>query len=117
MEISDIRDYCLAKNGVTESLPFNDETLVFKVGNKRFLLIPLEKLPTQFAAKADPEWSEELREEYPQISGAWHMNKTHWNSVECDGLKKDLIMKLIDSSYELIFSSFTKKRKEEILKS
>lgn len=117
MEISDIRDYCLAKNGVTESLPFNDETLVFKVGNKRFLLIPLEKLPTQFAAKADPEWSEELREEYPQISGAWHMNKTHWNSVECDSLKKDLIMKLIDSSYELIFSSFTKKMKEEILKS
>ena len=117
MEISDIRDYCLAKNGVTESLPFNDETLVFKVGNKRFLLIPLEKLPTQFAAKADPEWSEELREEYPQISGAWHMNKTHWNSVERDSLKKDLIMKLIDSSYELIFSSFTKKMKEEILKS
>ena len=117
MEISDIRDYCLAKNGVTESLPFNDETLVFKVGNKRFLLIPLEKLPTQFAAKADPEWSEELREEYPQISGAWHMNKTHWNSVERDSLKKDLIMKLIDSSYELIFSSFKKKRKEEILKS
>ncbi len=117
MEISDIRDYCLAKNGVTESLPFNDETLVFKVGNKRFLLIPLEKLPTQFAAKADPEWSEELREEYPQITGAYHMNKTHWNSVECDSLKKDLIMKLIDSSYELIFSSFTKKMKEEILKS
>ena len=117
MEISDIRDYCLAKNGVTESLPFNDETLVFKVGNKRFLLIPLEKLPTQFAAKADPEWSEELREEYPQITGAYHMNKTHWNSVECDSLKKDLIMKLIDSSYELIFSSFTKKMKEEILNS
>ena len=117
MEISDIRDYCLAKNGVTESLPFNDETLVFKVGNKRFLLIPLEKLPTQFAAKDDPEWSEELREEYPQITGAYHMNKTHWNSVECDSLKKDLIMKLIDSSYELIFSSFTKKMKEEILKS
>ena len=114
MEISDIRDYCLAKNGVTESLPFNDETLVFKVGNKRFLLIPLEKLPTQFAAKADPEWSEELREEYPQITGAYHMNKTHWNSVMCEGLKRELIMKLIDSSYELIFESLTKKMKVEV---
>ena len=114
MEISDIRDYCLAKNGVTESLPFNDETLVFKVGNKRFLLIPLEKLPTQFAAKADPEWSAELREKYPQITGAYHMNKTHWNSVMCEGLKRELIMKLIDSSYELIFESLTKKMKVEV---
>ena len=115
MNIEAIRDYCLAKNGVTESLPFDDETLVFKVGNKMFLLISLEKQPTQFSAKADPEWSEELRIEYPQISGAWHMNKTHWNSVVCDGLKKELILKLIDHSYDLIFSSLTRKAREEIM--
>lgn len=117
MEIEEIRNYCLQKKGVTESFPFDSETLVFKVGGKMFLLIPLENNPATFAAKADPEWSEELREEFPQISGAYHMNKTHWNSVVCDGLKKDLILKLIDHSYDLVFNSLTKRIREEVLKS
>jgi predicted DNA-binding protein (MmcQ/YjbR family) len=43
------------------------------------------------------------------------MNKTHWNSVVCEGLKSDLIKKLIDDSYDLVFESLTKKVKEEIL--
>lgn len=115
MTVEEIRDYCLAKNGVTESLPFNDETLVFKVGNKMFLLIPLEKQPAQFVVKADPEWSEELREAYPQVYGAWHMNKTHWNTVVCEGLKQELLLKMIDHSYDLIFSSLTRKVREEII--
>lgn len=37
------------------------------------------------------------------------MNKTHWNSVSCEGLKADLILKLIDHSYELVFQSLNKK--------
>lgn len=117
MEAEEIRDYCLLKKGVTESFPFDSETLVFKVGGKMFLLLALEKQPTTFAAKANPEWSSELREEFSQISGAYHMNKIHWNSVVCEGLKKDLILKLIDHSYELVFSSLTKKMREEISES
>ncbi len=115
METEEIREYCLSKKAVTESFPFDNETLVFKVGGKMFLLISLERHPATFSAKADPEWSEELRENYPQISGAYHMNKTHWNSIVCEGLKKDLIIKLIDHSYDLVFKSLTKKIREEIL--
>jgi len=117
MEIEEIREYCLSKKAVTEGFPFDNETLVFKVGGKMFLLISLEKQPATFSAKADPEWSEELRENYPQISGAYHMNKTHWNSVLCEGLKKELILKLIDHSYDLVFKSLTKKLQAEILNS
>ena len=114
MEISDIRDYCLAKKGVEETFPFDQETLVMKVGGKMFLLMSLERQPITIAVKTDPEWSEELREKHSQITGAYHMNKTHWNSVLCEGLKRELIMKLIDSSYELIFESLTKKMKVEV---
>lgn len=115
MEISDIRDYCLAKKGVTEGFPFGDSALVFKVGGKMFLLISMESQPVTFSVKTDPEWSEELREQHHQITGAYHMNKTHWNSVVCDGLKQELIYKLIDHSYELIFDSLTKKKQEEVI--
>lgn len=115
MVIEEIREYCLQKKGVTESFPFDNETLVLKVGNKMFMLLPLEKYPLTISVKTNPEWSEELREEFPQITGAYHMNKTHWNSVVCEGLKRDLILKLIDHSYDLIFSSLTRKTREEIM--
>ncbi|WP_294283967.1 MmcQ/YjbR family DNA-binding protein [uncultured Chryseobacterium sp.] len=114
MDANEILDYCLAKKGVTESFPFDNETLVMKVGNRMFLLMSLEKQPLEISVKTDPEWSLELREQYPQINGAYHMNKTHWNSVLLDGLKRDLIFEMIDHSYELIFKSLTKKVKEEI---
>lgn len=114
MNTNDILEYSLSKVGVSESFPFDNETLVLKVGGKMFLLMSLEKQPLTISVKTDPNWSMELREQYYQITGAFHMNKTHWNSVEIDGLKIDLIKKLIDHSYELIFKSLTKKAKEEI---
>lgn len=117
MDANEILDYCLAKKGVTETFPFDNETLVMKVGTKMFLLVALERQPLSINVKTDPEWSAELREQHPQITGAFHMNKTHWNSVMTDGLKRDLIFKLIDQSYELVFNSLTKKAKEEILNS
>lgn len=109
MNANEILDYCLAKKAVTESFPFDNETLVLKVDTKIFLLMGLERQPLSINVKTDPEWSSELREQYPQITGAYHMNKTHWNSVAVDGLKRDLIFKLIDHSYDLVFKSLTKK--------
>lgn len=117
MDANEILDYCLSKKGVTETFPFDQETLVMKVGTKMFLLMSLEKQPLTIAVKNDPEWSLELREQHPQITGAFHMNKTHWNSVSLDGLRRDLILKMIDQSYDLVFKSLTKKAKEEILNS
>ena len=115
MIAEEIREYCLAKKGVTEGFPFNETTLVFKVGGKMFLLMALDTQPLVFSAKNKEDYNQELREKYYQISDAYHMNKTHWNSVVCEGLKSDLIKKLINDSYDLVFESLTKKVKEEVL--
>jgi predicted DNA-binding protein (MmcQ/YjbR family) len=115
MDTNEILDYCLAKKGVTETFPFDNVTLVLKVGTKMFLLMALEKQPLSINVKTDPEWSAELREQHPQITGAFHMNKTHWNSVMVDGLKRDLILQLIDQSYGLVFKSLTKKIQNTII--
>lgn len=114
MDANDILDYCLAKKGVTETFPFDNETLVMKVGPKIFLLMGLERQPLGINVKTDPEWSAQLREQHPQITGAYHMNKTHWNSVSVDGLKRELIFKLIDHSYDLVFKSLTKKIRDSM---
>ena len=61
LNIEELRDHCLQKPGVTEGLPFGEDTLVFKVGEKMFLLISI-KLGNSFNVKCDPELAVELRE-------------------------------------------------------
>lgn len=54
MDANEILDYCLSKKGVTESFPFDNETLVLKVGTKVFLLMGLERQPLGINVKTDP---------------------------------------------------------------
>jgi predicted DNA-binding protein (MmcQ/YjbR family) len=66
--------------------------------------------------KCDPERAIELREEHSYIQPGYHMSKVHWNSVYLNqGIKLRLLRDLIDHSYELVFSSLTKKLQSEIL--
>ena len=54
MNIEDFRDYCLSKDFVTESFPFNETALVFKVGTKMFALTDIETFQS-VNLKCDPE--------------------------------------------------------------
>ena len=116
MNIEEFREYCLAKKGVTESFPFDKHTLVFKVMGKMFALTGLERIPAQVNLKCDPERSASLREEYDGlIYGAFHMSKLHWNTVEIDSnVPRDLILNLIDHSYDLVVGGLTRKLKDEL---
>ena len=104
MDIETIREYVLAKPGVEEGFPFGEDTLVFKVNGKIFLLLALDEAHLRFKAKCDPAEALELREAYPEnILPGYHMNKKHWNTVVVDGrIKKALLQKLIDDSYGLV---------------
>ena len=42
MNIEEAREYCLSLKNVTECFPFDDVSLVFKVENKMFALLPLD---------------------------------------------------------------------------
>jgi predicted DNA-binding protein (MmcQ/YjbR family) len=111
--------YCLSKKGVTEHFPFDEDTLVFKVGGKMFALSSLlqwEKGEPSLNLKCDPERAEELRAEYDDIVPGWHMSKVHWNTVAINREVSDTMVKeLIDHSYELVFKSLTKKNQNEIV--
>ena len=103
MDIEQLRDYCLSKPGAEEGFPFGEETLVFKVNNKIFLLTSLEKQPVQFNVKCDPEKAIELREEYPCILPGYHMNKKLWNTIIIDGtLNTQQLKGFIDYSFKLV---------------
>jgi len=112
MDIEAIRSYCLAKPGVTESFPFDETTLVFKVVDKMFLLAELNDVPLAINVKGDPETLIELRERYAAVTPGYHMNKKHWNTVVLDGTVSDKIVReWIDDSYSLVAASLTKAKR------
>jgi predicted DNA-binding protein (MmcQ/YjbR family) len=116
MNIEDVRTYCLSKKGVTESFPFDDVTLVFKVFDKLFALTSLDK-DLSLNLKCDPEMAIQLRAEHPSVLPGYHMNKKHWNTVMIDGSINDqLINNWIDESYLLVAKKLTKKQKAELEK-
>lgn len=114
MDVELVRSYCMQKLSVTESFPFNDTALVFKVADKMFALLNLE-YPQSINLKCDPAKALELREEFEEIKPGYHMNKKHWNTLELTGtLSNKLIEELIDHSYELVVSKLTLKQQREL---
>lgn len=115
MNIEELREYCISKKGVTEGFPFDEVTLVFKVGGKMFVLTNLDGEPS-VNLKCNPEKAVELREQYSEIIPGYHMSKLHWNTIYLDrSLPEKLIKELIDLSYELVLASLPKAKRNEIL--
>lgn len=115
MNVEIFRSYCISKRGATEEFPFDSETLVFKVMGKMFALCSLEQVPFRVNLKCDPERALELRDNYPElITGAYHMNKKHWNSLLPESLPPDLVKELVDHSYELVVKGLPKKQQAEL---
>jgi len=116
MNIEEIREYCMAKPGVTEGFPFDETTLVFKVMNKMFVLTGLERDPPFLNLKCDPDRAIELRGQYEDIQPGWHMHKQQWNSVYYSGsVPADLVRELIDHSYDLVVQGLKKKDREALM--
>ncbi|RPH32456.1 MAG: MmcQ/YjbR family DNA-binding protein [Bacteroidales bacterium] len=115
MNIEELREYCISKKGVTECFPFDEVTLVFKVGGKMFALTNLDG-ELSINLKCDPERAIELREQYPSIIPGYHMNKIHWNTVLMDGtIPNALVRELTDLSYKLVFDSLPKTKRASII--
>ena len=116
MNLESLREYCIGKKGVTESLPFGDGTLVFKVMDKVFLLTDFESQPVSFNVKCNPERAAELREQHPCVRPGYHMNKKHWNTITADGSVPDsLLREWIDDSYGLVVAGLPKAQKSALL--
>ena len=102
MNIETIREFCISKRNAIECFPFGDDTLVFKVNNKIFAMVNLDG-DLSINLKCDPALALEFRERYSSVTGAYHMNKKHWNSIYIDGSVPDKeIIKWIDHSYNLV---------------
>ena len=116
MNIEELREYCINKEGVTEEFPFDETTLVFKVAGKMYALTDLEG-ELSVNLKCTPDIAIELRERYQCVRPGYHMNKKHWNTIDIDGSVSDgLIREWIDHSYKLVILSLPKKKQAALMK-
>lgn len=114
MNIESVRDFCLSLPHVTEDFPFDETTLVFRIGGKIFAMIDLERT-TWFVLKCEPSYALILREQYAEIAPAWHMNKKHWNQLNLFGtLADELVESLIVHSYGEVFRNLPKRMREAL---
>lgn len=115
MDIEEFRAYCFTKKGVTEDFPFDEVTLCIRVMGKIFAITGLDNEHFKVNLKCDPDHALELRERYPEVQPGWHMNKTHWNTVDFEGaLDTKMLRSLIDESYEQVAKTLKKAQKEEL---
>jgi predicted DNA-binding protein (MmcQ/YjbR family) len=115
MNIEDLRDFCLSLNDVSESFPFNETALVFKVRGKMFCLTDLEG-ELAIIIKNTPEKIIQMQEEFTAVKSGYHMNKKHWNFVIIDGsIQDEQIKTWIVESYKCVVEGMRKmKSKIEI---
>lgn len=114
MTLESLYTCCIAKPGAEETFPFDESTLVFKVGGKMFALVGLDAAEPMVNLKCDPERAVALRAEYEGILPGWHMSKTHWNSVKLDSdVPASLVRELVDHSYDLVVASLPRSRRPE----
>lgn len=120
MHIEELREFCVSQKQVSESFPFDNQTLVFKVVDKIFVLLALDawdKGEQRMNLKCDPELAQELREKYPQtVLPGYHMNKKHWNTllIHTGDLSEKRIKDLILHSYDLVVSKLPKSKRDPL---
>ncbi|MGM9472974.1 MmcQ/YjbR family DNA-binding protein [Pseudarthrobacter sp. YS3] len=125
MEPAELREICLSFPGAYEDFPFGPETSVFKVraavggGSshhaKMFAASTLDVDDFSVSLKCEPALAEQLRAAHPGITGAWHMNKTHWNGVRLDGALPDsMVRDMVEDSYDLVVATLSRKQQEQL---
>lgn len=125
MDAAALREICLGFPGAFEDYPFGPEITVFKVraavpggsrpGAKMFALSAMDPQDFSVSLKCEPALAVQLRAVHPEISGAWHLNKRHWNGVRLDGdLPDAMVRDLVEDSYDLVVATLTRRQQEQL---
>ena len=115
MDIEQFRAYALSKPGTSEDFPFDEVTLCLRVMGKIFAITGLDNEKFTVNLKCNPDYAVELRELHSEVQPGWHMNKTHWNTVDFEGeLDDKTLRQFIDHSYEQVVKTLKKSEKEAL---
>ncbi len=115
MNLEELEKILISKNSSQKEFPFNDDVMVFKVMNKMFALLLWKAKPLRINLKSMPFDALAYREIYACVDAGYHMNKKHWNTITIDGTMRDeVLIGMIDESYNLVIDKLTKKEKAQL---
>ncbi len=100
-------DYCLTYSDAYEDYPFDDRTaadawaVMRHRGNKKGFAFIFERGGLCVNLKCEPLRADFLRQLYPGVTPAFHMNKEHWNTVHTEEVPEDALYDMIEHSHQL----------------
>ena len=95
--------------GAEASTPFGPDALVFKVMGKMFALVSQKEEVARITLKCPPADVEILVSQYDSITPGYYMNKKHWITISLiDEVGEEMLVDLINNSYQLVVSKLTK---------
>lgn len=112
MDPTELREYLLSFNGVSEEQPFGPEVVVYKVMGKIFALTAYAS-PLTINLKCEPQLALQLREEYAAVKPGYHMNKKHWNTVTVDGsIPRERFQDMVNGSYDRVVEGLPARKRK-----
>ena len=114
--MENIKAYCLSKSGATESQPFGEYPICYKVGGKIFAQVYPDKITlkcTRFAGEL-------FRSQYPGIVvRGYHcppVQQPYWNTIYLNLFSSEELPYMIDLAYDTVIATLPKKIRQEIEK-
>jgi predicted DNA-binding protein (MmcQ/YjbR family) len=108
VDIEDVRKFCLSLPHATEGVQW-DNDLLFRVGDKMFACVGLDRTPTNISFKVTPEKFDELVER-ADITPAPYLARYKWVMLgRLDALEEDELRRLLRESYEMVLAKLPAK--------
>lgn len=103
MNIEQLYNFCVSFPDASDSMPFGDDFVVFKISGKIFAILNIKQKPIKISCKVLPDINMELQEKYNDVEPGYHLNKKHWATIRVGGdFPDDNIKELIEQSYKLV---------------
>ena len=112
-----IDEYLLAKEGVVKDLQADWNWVRYKIGDKMFVAVCLDRedKPYYVTLKLEPGEGEFWRAQYADVIPGYYCDKRHWNSVRADGdVPDDALRDMLDHAYLAVLGKLSKKKQMEL---
>ncbi|MCK5199746.1 MAG: MmcQ/YjbR family DNA-binding protein [Spirochaetales bacterium] len=111
-----IENYILSKEGIEKDYKVEWGWHRYLLKSKMVAAICTDKKGKEIITlKCEQLYGEQLRKDYTDIIEGYYMNKKHWNSVYLQSeVPNNILMQMIDQSYDLIFDKLSKKMQKQI---
>lgn len=118
-QVEELVQYCCNKPKAYIDYPFGKEPICIKVNKKIFAEIYPQKDNFKITLKCEPIYADFLRNHYPDVVvRGYHcppVQQPYRNTVWINKIDANILLGMIDHSYDQVIKSFSKKVQNEIL--